>query len=326
MPLNPYPSLRSQLLRLEALTPRVLRPDSSPRPLWGAGRRGPSPEAFAQGLHPADPSSSDGCPSQGDSLRTPCLSSAPCHPGPRPPSVSPPPTSLRQGPLPVLSGPAAPRAPRIPGIPLVSPAPGPLAPGRPRLADPRRFGLFRKPRTHRPPVTVPRATAGQPRGPPGLPPSESHANLPSQRELCRQEPGRPAASPDPAATRPTSPASGPRPPPPEHKARVSGPPPPPHLRPASPALTCRWPRTTPAPQTLPPPPVATKRHHLPHDNRPAPYHTSNLSIGWRGGGSLLRLVDSSCPSSYLYRPFSWTESSAPARTRTGLDHTLVVIG
>lgn len=137
------------------------------------------------------------------------------------------------------------------------------------------------------------------------------ANLPSQRELCPQEPGRSPAAPDPTATGPAALASGPRPPPPELKARVSGRTPPPHLRPASSALTCSWPCTTPAPQTLPPPPVATKRHHLPHDNRPASYHTSNLSIGWRGGGFLLRLVDPSCPSSCLYRPFSWTESSPP---------------
>lgn len=121
-PLNPYPSLRSQLLALQAFTLRVFSPDSSPRPAVGGRARRSHPEQLVQGLHPTDPSSSDRCcPSQwgvGEgSHPTRCLFSAPCHPGPRPPWVSPPPTSLRQGPLPVLSVPTAPSTPRSPGSP-----------------------------------------------------------------------------------------------------------------------------------------------------------------------------------------------------------------
>lgn len=226
---------------------------------------------------------------------------------PRTPA-SPPPTSLRQGPLPVASVPTAPSAPRSSSDPLVSPAPGPLAPGRPRSHTPRSSVSSGS-----------RAHAGLRSLPPAPGPSRWTApgNLPACPAGVPRQPTLPTPTP-PAGTQPFSRRARPRRDPrpaalrlPERKARVSGPPPPPHLGPASLALTCRWPCTTPAPQTLPRPPGATKRHHLPHDNRPAPDDTSNFSIGWRGGGSLLRLVNAPCPSTCLYRPFSWTGSSPP---------------
>lgn len=139
-PLNPYPSLRSQLLALQAFTLRVFSPDSSPRPAVGGRARRSHPEQLVQGLHPTDPSSSDRCcPSQwgeGDFAphSVPFLSSL----SPRTPASLGLPTSHLSptGATPSSLGPHGSQHTEKPREPLVSPAPGPLAPGRPRSHTP----------------------------------------------------------------------------------------------------------------------------------------------------------------------------------------------
>lgn len=316
-PLNPYPSLRSQLLALQAFTLRVFSPDSSPRPAVGGRARRSHPEQLVQGLHPTDPSSSDRCcPSQwgvGGRVRTPlgAFSQLPVTPDPGlPGSPHLPPLSDR-GHSQFFRSPRLPAHREAPGAPSLS---GPRAArsGSPPLAHPRR-SVSSGSRAH---AGLPSLTPGPSRwfaqgtsrpGPPG-----SRTNLPSRRRSpsAGNQPFSRRAAPGPDTTRPAAPVRGLRLRnaklefPARHRLRTSGPP-----RPHSPAAgPAQLQRLT---LYLPPPPVATKRHHLPHDNRPAPYHTSNLSIGWRGGGSLLRLVGNSCPSSRLYRPFSWTGSSPP---------------
>lgn len=232
---------------------------------------------------------------------------APCHPGPRPPSGSPPPFSLRQGPLPVPRPPAlaAPAAPELSGVPPLTPklswlfpshpALGLVTPGHPPLSGtPVASDSSESYPSHSRRQSVPQTrAAGRPKGPPGLTrlspapaylPSANSRNRailpPAQSGRTRLRPGPgpdPARSPGPLppasasgtlswSFRPTT-AS-------KREAHVT-------------ALTCRCPRPTPALLPLPRPPVATKRHHLPHDNRPTLYQTSDLSIGPWGGGSFL---------------------------------------
>lgn len=80
-PLNPYPSLKSQLGRLEAFAPRVLSSDSGPRSAMG-GRAAAAPPRRSWFKVPTPqtlPPPTAALLSQG-SRRTRCLSSAPCHP------------------------------------------------------------------------------------------------------------------------------------------------------------------------------------------------------------------------------------------------------
>lgn len=171
MPTPTAPSLHSEGL------PSRLRSQTRRGGGGGAGRCGPFPEQLVQGLHPAAPSSSssssDRCPSRGVGGEgfaphsVPFLRSLP----PRTPA-SPPPTSLRQGPLPVASVPTAPSAPRSSGDPPRLSGPRAARSGSPPLAHRQELRLFGKPRTCRPPVTAPRPRAEPldcPGEPPGLP-------------------------------------------------------------------------------------------------------------------------------------------------------------
>lgn len=224
------------------MAPRVLSSDSGPKPAVG-GRAAAAPPrrswfkvSTPQTLPPPTAALLWG------SRRTRCLSSAPCHP--------PDPGRPRSPHLLLLSDRGHSQFCRPPRLPEHR-----ETPVSPRLSSPGAARSGSPPRSQTPAARVssgsrahtglpslsPGPLPGSPRDLPAWPPPESRANLPSQLQLCRQEPRRSPAAPDPDTTRPAALASRPRPPPPERKARVSGPPPPPHLRPASPALTCRWP-------------------------------------------------------------------------------------
>lgn len=266
---------------------------------------------------PRSPPPSDSRLSQESPQPPLCLSSTPlaqtqaahCHPGPRPPSVSllprtratpsfPAPQLPPLGPLLGFPGSSAlfPRTPAVLGVyPRVTRSSDQVVAGHPGSSPlsgtpsaPVSSGNL--PLTHRPPVSA--QAAGRPKGPPGTnrlglaPAYVANANSaagnrailpPAQSERTRRS--RRRRRPGPGPTRPTVQAPFLRPPPPELRAGVSAPRRPPDLRPALPALTCRCPQPTPAPLPLPRPPVAIKRHHLPHDNRPTPFHSSYLSIG-----------------------------------------------
>lgn len=234
-PLNPYPT---QIPTPAARSPSSEGPESRPQSQTAVGGRAPRslPGGVRSRSPPRRPFLLRQLSFSGGSHRTRCLSSAPCHPGPRPPSVSPPPTSLRQGPLPVLSAPAAPRAPRSPGIPS--------------SLRPRGRSLRVVPRSQTPDARISsgsRAHTGLPSLSPG-PPLDSPRDLPA---CPRRSPaptylpnsaGRNPADLPPRPT-PTRPGPQPRPParglhlpsaklefPARHRLRTSGPP-----RPHSPA-------------------------------------------------------------------------------------------
>lgn len=208
MPLNLYPSLKSQLVRLEAVTLRVL-PQSRLQSQTCCGGQGAA------------------VPPRRSSFKVST------------PQTLPPPTAaLLTGvrtvlgafpPLPVTPDPRHPRSPHLlplsdrghsqfsrpPRLPEhretpVSPrlsGPGATCSGSPPLADPRRSGLFRKPHTHGLPSLSPGLPLGSPRDLPACPRrSPAPTYLPSANSD-----GRNPADLPPRPT-PTHPGPQPRPP------------------------------------------------------------------------------------------------------------------
>ncbi|XP_014639729.1 PREDICTED: vegetative cell wall protein gp1-like [Ceratotherium simum simum] len=244
-----------------------------------------------------NPPPSDSGLSQEGPQPPPCLSSdalaptqgAPCHLGPRPPSVSPPPFSLEPEPFPVSRPPQLPPLGPLPGFPG---SPSPLHPSCPGYSRITRRRIRSLPVTAGHPLSGTPAALPSPQGPNphtsvasqcprperlDVPrelrshPLRSGPSLPCRRELRGREPRHSPTSTVSANSPPPPPP--PRPPPRRDPARSPGPLPlasasgapswsfrpatAPNLRPALQALTCRCPRLTLAPLPLPRPPAAT---------------------------------------------------------------------
>lgn len=244
------------------------------------GRRSPSPGQLVQGPHPADPSSSSAARLRGVRTLPGACPYAPCHP--RPPGALGLPTSQLSPTGATPSSLTARGSQRTQtSRDHLSGPPGRLAPGRPHSRTPAARGLlFRKPRTHRPSVTVPRAEPL--RLPGGDPP------FPACPAGVPRRPTSPARTP-PAGTRPFSrrvapdPAAQPRPParglrlpsakpefPARRRLRTSGPPRP-HSPAAGPAQLRRLrlylrrqqpPSATTSPMTTGPPPTTLPTNPL----------------------------------------------------------------
>ncbi|XP_070370641.1 uncharacterized protein [Equus asinus] len=184
-----------------------------------------------------------------------CSQAAPCHPGPRPPSVFPTPFSLGPGPLPVSRPPGSlrsgrSRASRVPLLPHTQAVPGipespALGPGHYRslrvTSSLRPRPLSRLPRdltlTHWPPVSAPDPNGWTSQGNSGLTrlgpapayladansAARSQAILPPAQSARTRRRRRPRPGPRPGATRPAVQALCLWPPPPERPAGVSAP-------------------------------------------------------------------------------------------------------
>lgn len=272
----------------------------------------PSPETRSS-LTPQEPSSLRQLPFSGSPQPPPCHSSMSSlglglllsHRTPAAPGLPPPsnpghsqfhdPPDLSPRPLLGFPGSPSPSNPSCPGHSRVTPSSGQVTTGHPPVWDPGRSclpkdlshthtgrGQSTRLEQHYVPRELPAWpdwVRSQPTWPTRTPPPGAgpFSHQPSQRELAAA--AAPASALAPARPGPQSRAlfSGLRLR--SAKLEFSAQRQPPDLRAALPALTCHYPRPTPAPLPLPRLPVATKRHRLPHDNRPTPFYTSYLSIG-----------------------------------------------
>lgn len=213
MPLNPYPNLKSQLVRLQAVTLRVLGPDSSPRPAVG----GRAPRSLPGGVRSRSPSRRPFLLRQLPFSRgfapysVPFLHSlSPRTPRrPRPPHL--PPLSDR-GHSQFSRPPRLPEHRETPVTPRLS-GPGATRSGSPPLADPRRSGLFRKPHTHGLPSLSPGPPLGSPRDLSACP---SRSPAPTYLPDANSDGRNPADLPP----RPTPTHPGPQPRPPASASRA----------------------------------------------------------------------------------------------------------